>query len=78
VTGGYVYRGEKLPEWYGIYLYGDYGSGFVWGLLRDDQGTWQNNLLFQTGLTISSFGEDEQGEIYLVGYHGNIYRLERK
>jgi glucose/arabinose dehydrogenase len=78
VTGGYVYRGEKLPEWNGIYLYGDYGSGFVWGLLRDSQGAWQNRLLFQTGSTIASFGEDEQGEIYLVDHQGDVYRLERK
>lgn len=78
MTGGYVYRGAQLPEWSGIYLYGDYGSGLVWGLLRDAEGDWQNALLFQTGLTISSFGEDEQGEVYLVNYRGELYRLERK
>jgi glucose/arabinose dehydrogenase len=78
VSGGYVYRGEQLPEWRGIYLYGDYGSGLVWGLLRDAQGTWQNIMLFETGLNVSSFGEDEQGEIYLVDYQGNVFRLEYK
>lgn len=78
VTGGYVYRGAQLPELSGIYLYGDYGSGLVWGLLRDAEGDWQNALLFQTGLTITSFGEDEQGEVYLVNYRGELYRLERK
>lgn len=78
VTGGYVYRGERLPEWSGIYLYGDYGSGLIWGLFRDQSGNWQNNLLFQTGTTITSFGEDEAGELYFVSYDGVLYRLERK
>lgn len=78
VTGGFVYRGEKLPEWSGIYLYGDYGSGLIWGLFRDQTGNWQNRLLFQTGATITSFGEDEAGELYFVSYDGVLYRLERR
>ena len=78
VVGGNVYRGERLPEWSGIYLYGDFGSGIIWGLLHDAQGVWQNALLFQTGLNISSFGEDEAGEIYLVDYSGGLYLLERR
>jgi hypothetical protein len=78
VTGGYVYRGERLPEWSGIYLYGDYGSGLIWGLVRDSSGSWQNRLLFQTGATITSFGEDESGELYFVSYDGTLYRLEEK
>lgn len=75
VTGGHVYRGATLPEWQGIYLYGDYCSGIVWGLLRDADGGWQDQLLFQTNERISSFGLDEAGEIYLVTYDGRIYRL---
>jgi len=78
VTGGYVYRGERLPEWSGIYLYGDYGSGLIWGLVRDSSGSWQNRLLFQTGATITSFGEDESGELYFVSHDGTLYRLEEK
>ena len=73
ITGGFVYFGSR-PEWNGIYLYGDYCSGFVWGLIRTDGG-WQNQLLFQTGVTITSFGQDEAGEIYLISDNGNIYRL---
>jgi glucose/arabinose dehydrogenase len=75
VTGGYVYRGA-MPEWNGIYLYGDYCTGLIWGLIRSD-GNWQNQLLFDTDVNITSFGEDESGEIYLVGDRGEIYRLER-
>jgi len=78
VIGGYVYRGERLPAWQGIYLYGDYGSGLIWGLFRDSSGVWQNTLLFQTGSTITSFGEDEQGEVYLVDHMGILFRLEQK
>jgi glucose/arabinose dehydrogenase len=75
VTGGYVYRGS-MPEWNGIYLYGDYCTGLIWGLIRSGN-SWQNQLLFDTDVNITSFGEDESGEFYLVGDRGEIYRLER-
>jgi glucose/arabinose dehydrogenase len=75
VTGGYVYRGA-MPEWNGIYLYGDYCTGFIWGLIRSN-GSRQNQMLFDTDVNITSFGEDEKGEVYLVGDRGEIFRLER-
>jgi len=78
VIGGVVYRGAKLPELQGMYLYGDYGSGRIWGLWRSPDGAWQSVVLFQTNATITSFGEDEDGEIYLVDHAGDIYRLERR
>jgi glucose/arabinose dehydrogenase len=77
VTGGYVYRGKALPEWNGIYFYGDYCSGKIWGLLNTPSG-WQSTELFATDQRISSFGVDESGEIYLVGYRGSIFRLEKQ
>ena len=76
VIGGYVYRGQNLPAWWGVYLYGDYGSGRVWGLLQLADGSWQNAQLFDTGFSISSFGMDEDGEIYLVDDNGSIYMLK--
>lgn len=76
VTGGFVYRGKNLPAWMGVYLYGDYGSGRVWGLLHLPDGNWQNSLMFDTDTNISSFGVDENGEIYLVDYSGNILMLK--
>jgi glucose/arabinose dehydrogenase len=76
VTGGYVYRGA-MPEWNGIYLYGDYCSGKIWGLILSD-GQWQAQVLFETGVRITSFGEDESGEIYLAGDDGSVYILARK
>ena len=75
VTGGIVYRGG-LSEWQGIYLYGDFCSGTIWGLIRQPEGGWLNALLFETGVNITSFGEDEQGEIYLVDRNGSISILE--
>jgi glucose/arabinose dehydrogenase len=78
VTGGVVYRGSRLPAWQGIYLYGDYCSGTVWGLARNALGIWQSQALFsQVGL-ITSFGQDEQGEVYLVDQKGVLYVLDAK
>lgn len=78
VTGGMVYRGERLPDWRGVYLYGDYCSGRVWGLFQDNDGRWQNQLIYENVASISSFGEDEAGEIYLVDHQGSIYTLDAK
>jgi glucose/arabinose dehydrogenase len=75
VTGGVVYRGQALPAWQGIYVFGDYCSGKVWGLLRDASGNWQGKVLFDTNYAITSFGRDEGGEIYLVDQRGTIERL---
>jgi glucose/arabinose dehydrogenase len=76
VTGGHVYRGS-MPEWNGIYLYGDYCTGFIWGLLQIDGG-WQKQQLFDVDVTITSFGQDEAGEIYLISDNGGIYRLAQQ
>ena len=76
VTGGYVYRGS-MPEWSGIYLYGDYCTGYVWGLIKSGD-SWQSQLLFDTDFNITSFGQDEAGEVYLVGDGGGVYKLVRK
>lgn len=82
VTGGVTYRGLSLPEWNGIYLFGDFCSGKIWGLLHQIGGAdeqFQIALLFLTGFNISTFGLDESGEIYLADYSsGAVYRLERK
>jgi glucose/arabinose dehydrogenase len=76
VTGGFVYRGGTYPRMRGIYLYGDYCSGRVWGLTRDGP-TWTNQELLgtTTGRAISSFGEDEAGELYLVHHGGAVLHV---
>ncbi len=78
VTGGEVYRGASLPGWLGVYVYGDYCSGNIWGLLHKPDGTWQNALLFQTSYSISSFGLDQAGELYLADRKGAILELVKK
>jgi glucose/arabinose dehydrogenase len=76
VTGGYVYRGA-MPEWNGIYLYGDYCTGLIWGLIHTGS-DWQKQQLFDVDFTITSFGQDQAGEIYLVSDGGGVYKLVKK
>lgn len=76
ITGGYVYRGTRYPELEGVYFFGDFCSGNIWGLRQEKSGEWSMALLLDTDLTISSFGEDAAGEVYVIGYgDGTIYRL---
>lgn len=74
ITGGYVYRGAAFPALAGVYLYSDYCSGKIWGLARDGDG-WRNHLLLESRLNVSSFGEDEAGELYVTDLQGGVYRI---
>lgn len=77
ITGGYVYRGSLAPALQGIYLYADFGSGRIWYAFRDDSGTWVSDVLVgSTGEAISSFGEDDAGELYLTSFNGGVWRFE--
>lgn len=78
VTGGILYRGTKFPAFNGVYLFGDYCSGTVWGLIHPEGQGWVSGKLFQEAAKITSFGTDEQGNIYLVTLPGDLYRLEAK
>ncbi len=78
VTGGYVYRGTELSEWNGVYFFGDYCNGKIWGMLPDGDGSWKVSLLFESGQNISSFGQDRSGEVYLISHTGSIYKLAKK
>jgi glucose/arabinose dehydrogenase len=76
ITGGYVYRGTRYPELSGVYFFGDYCSGNLWGLRQEASSQWQTALLQNSGLSISSFGQDAAGELYVLDYgDGTIYRL---
>ncbi|MFQ5508544.1 MAG: PQQ-dependent sugar dehydrogenase [Leptospirillia bacterium] len=68
VTGGYVYRGERIAKLSGVYLFGDFCSGTVWGLTPKPGKAGQFNMrrYLETDLAIGSFGEDEAGEVYLL------------
>ena len=74
VTGGYVYRGTTYPRMQGLYFYGDFCSGRIWGL-RQVSGVWQATELLDTDLGISTFGEDEQGNLYVANYSGTIFSV---
>lgn len=75
VTGGYVYRGTSLPDWQGVYLFGDYCSGTIWAALPDFSGTWHGEEVFRLPVRLASFGEDEDGELYVIDLSGDIYQL---
>ena len=75
VTGGHVYRGAAFPALQGVYVFGDFCSGRIWGL-RPSGAEWERVELLQSGLQIASFGEDEAGELYVAGYNnGVLYRI---
>ncbi|HYN83610.1 MAG TPA: PQQ-dependent sugar dehydrogenase [Pyrinomonadaceae bacterium] len=75
VTGGHVYRGTSFPRMQGLYIYADFCSGVIWGLRRVG-GVWQNSVLLDTSLSVSTFGEDESGELYVASYGGGtIFRV---
>ncbi len=80
ITGGYVYRGSKLTSIVGQYIYGDYVSGNIWALTYDENSRQATNkLLTRLVGSLSSFGEDEAGELYLLNHQtGKIHLLELK
>ncbi len=76
VTGGYVYRGRQLPVLAGIYLFGDYCSGRIWGLAPGQNGAWKVAEVAHEDIRLSAFGEDESGEMYLLDMDGGeLFRI---
>jgi len=75
VTGGYVYRGSAIPALVGGYLFGDYCSGEIWVTDSTAARPAAKTLLLSTGFPISSFGQDQSGELYVVDYDGAIYKV---
>ena len=75
IIGGYVYRGEQVPQLRGIYLYGDFCQGKIWAV-ASHEGIWRTTLLFDEQYNITTFGIDEEGEIYFTDYGlGVIYKI---
>ncbi len=75
VTGGYVYRGSTITFLQGQYLYGDYSTGRIWALKKTGQGQYTSTELLDTSLNIASFGEDHDGELYVVDLGGKILKI---
>jgi glucose/arabinose dehydrogenase len=76
VTGGYVYRGEDMPDLVGTYIFADFCSGLMWNSVPDGAGGWTMSAPIETGLGISAFGEDEAGNLYITDLNGGgVYLL---
>ena len=75
VTGGYVYRGERIPSLIGAYVYGDFCTGHIWALRHDGSRVTQQAEIADTDLQISSFAEGPDGEVYILSFTGEIARL---
>ncbi len=74
ITGGYVYRGAAYPAMQGIYFYGDYCRKTVWGL-QNNAGAWDTHYFLTAPGGITSFGEDQAGELYLTSSNGVVYQV---
>jgi hypothetical protein len=77
VTGGYRYRGTRMPSLRGGYFYGDFCTGKLW-VGAQSGGAWTSRLLLQTSMQISSFGEDINGELYVVDLRGSVFAFSER
>jgi uncharacterized repeat protein (TIGR03806 family) len=76
LTGGRVYRGRRLPDLVGAYVYGDWSTGRVWGIKHDGtKAVWQRELV-DTPFNITGFGTDHAGELYVIDQITGFHRLE--
>jgi len=76
ITGGYVYRGNEFPVLQGVYIFADFCTGVVWATIPNADGAWKTTEMFDSDVMVSSFGEDENGELYATDlYSGIIYRV---
>jgi glucose/arabinose dehydrogenase len=76
ITGGYVYRGDKRSSFYGVYVCGDYTSKRIFGVTQENRVLKTVRQIGESPQFIASFGTDEQGNIYVVGYEGMIYKID--
>ena len=74
-TGGFVYRGSAIPGLFGRYVFGDFGSGNIWQIPRDTMPTMTMGPGLASGLQISTFAQDADGEVYVVHFGGTIHKL---
>jgi glucose/arabinose dehydrogenase len=76
IIGGFVYRGSAIGALAGDYVFGDLSSGHVWAGVQNSGGNWSQTLVLTHNLTVSSFGQDTSGELYLLDYgNGAVLRV---
>ncbi len=75
IIGGYVYRGRAVPALQGLYIYGDFGTGWIWGLEVQGGLAVENRLIATSPGHIASFGQDEAGELYVINFDGQILQF---
>jgi glucose/arabinose dehydrogenase len=76
IIGGYVYAGTSIPSLQQAYVFGDLGTGKIWTLRENPPGTWTRTLLLTADTQLSSFGQDQAGEVYVLTLNGNVLRLQ--
>jgi len=77
ITGGYVYRGTNFPDLAGRYFFGDFVSSQIWSLTEVSPNQWERQEMLDLDIFLSTFGEDEDGELYAAGFDGSVYRIEQ-
>ena len=75
ITGGYVYRGARLPSLAGAYVYGDFCSGKIWALRAENGAATEHRLLVDSSLSLAAFGENPAGELFMLSFDRKIYRF---
>ena len=75
LTGGVVYDGARFPELDGVYVYGDYGTGRIWGMKHNGRRPLWHRELADTALQIAAFRVDQRGDLLIVDHGGGMYRL---
>ncbi|MDQ6830322.1 MAG: PQQ-dependent sugar dehydrogenase, partial [Gemmatimonadota bacterium] len=79
ITGGFVYRGSRIPELAGVYLYSDYCSGWLRSIrVVGGAATEPRDWHIASVGTVTSFGEDSSGELYMTASSGAVYRIVRQ
>lgn len=76
VTGGYVYRGEKIGNLAGAYVFADFCVGRLRAFLPDDGRALDHRFLGPRAENLASFGEDQRGELYVLSLSGPVYRID--
>jgi glucose/arabinose dehydrogenase len=76
VTGGYVYRGSKIPALRGGYVFADYCAGALRAVVAQDGKTVQDRIFDVRAPAIASFGQDASGELYVISDEGTVSRVD--